>query len=157
MALSSANVDFFFKVLGKLVFIYNQAESQQTQYNKVMMALVNQAIDADASKIDLYELVIVPFNAKTTKSVKSINDIGTTVISHVNIYLTKVFAIQAEIAQPTVLKVLDELRAKMMANGLYITAGGVFDQFFTEILKYNSLPKAGETLMSDAYVADDVV
>lgn len=157
MALNTANISHFFKVLGKLIYIKGLAEAQATQYDLVMMALVDQGIDADASKIDLYELVIVPFNTKMKSNAKGIEQIAATVVTFANTYLTKVVATQAGLTQPTVAKVLDEMRAKMFANGQYITDSGVFDAFFTNVLNYNNLPTAGTVLIPDTYVGEGVV
>ena len=157
MALNAANIGHFFKVLGKLIYIEGLAQAQETQYDQAMMALVDQGIDADASKIDLYELVIVPFNNKMKAHTKGIGQITATVATFATTYLTKVMATQAGISSPTVAKVLDEVRAKMVANGQYITDHGTFDTFFTDVLKYNNLPTAGTTLIPDTYVAEDGV
>lgn len=157
MAVTSNDIQAFFKVVGKLAHISATARANAEAYRKAAMAAVDQGVSGLASEFDLFDFVLAPLKVNVKAAVTALLKLPENVGLLVETYLVTV--VLPALGVPALSgkqAVLDAIRAKMIDFGLQLEPA--FAAFFADEIGYGDLPTAGGTTnIPDAWITDAVV
>jgi len=154
MNAQTGDIQALFKLLGKLIYLSNLANTHSDAYRNVTIATVTQGVTGQADEFDLFDQVLAPMETKTKAVITALGKLPDQMSALIQIVITN-FGAAWESPATTVSGILDDVAFSMNSLGLYIDTQ--YQAFFTSVLSYGNLPVAGATLIPNDWITDSVV